>query len=1055
MISRISDMFGNELTVNIDEFIKSPIQQSNVTELFRYLFPRKEAYLFRILIRIMALIALFTSVYASENVRIGVLAFRSKSDTLKEWKPTADYLNQIESEYHFTIHPLTYPEMNEAVKNGKLDFVITNSGHYVYLEKHNHISRIATILRYKNGQWIDRFGGVIFTKSERNDIKTLDDLREKTVAAVDSESLGGYAAQMFELNHYEIDSTDLHLKFTGMPHQNVVEEVLSGKADVGFVRTDVLENMKDNAKIDLRRLKIIHPQKAVGFPYLLSTALYPEWPIAQMPQTSKQLSNEVVIALLQRLPHQTFNEGDIGWTTPLDYRDIHEIFQVLRLPPYDKPLPITLWDIYHKYTYFIWIIVFLSVLVLVGLVVEIALRRKLAYENYKNEKFLTLAGDGIHILDEGGNIVQVSDTFCQMLGYSRDEMLGMNVAQWDIEVKQNEFIKETNTLINQSHVIYSKHKRRDGTIYDSEIMVTLIKFKKQQWIYCLARDISLKLIENEKTQLASLVFEYSSDPIVITDKDSNIISINPAFTSVTGYIIDDIIGRSTKLLSSGQQSAEFYRQLQEAIATVGEWCGEIVDRDKEGALFSKWLSIRTIYDSNQKPYRRIAIFTEISDQKETKHQLWYQANFDILTGLSNRSMFMYRLDKELHISERNDFSLVLMYLDLDHFKEVNDTLGHDKGDTLLQEAAKRLLNSVRKNDLVSRLGGDEFTILINNIESLDIVNEIASKIIYELSLPFYIDNETLFISVSIGITVAPSDGNSAEVLLKNADQAMYVAKNDGRNRFHYFTHSMQETLNKRKQMIYEIREAIIKDQFVLYYQPIIELASGLIYKAEALVRWIKEDGTIINPIDFIELAEETELIHKIGVSIHKQAVHQVKQWRERIHPNFQISVNNSPVQFRYETNEYPTIIETMDNLNIPNNAVIVEITEGVLMENTPIIKQRLLEFKMKGVSVALDDFGTGYSSLSYLKRFDIDYLKIDRVFVQNLETDINDKILCEAIVAMAHKMEIQVIAEGVETVEQRDYLMSIGCDYIQGYLISRPISAHEFELFYQSYQANR
>lgn len=994
------------------------------------------------------------TLYASKTVTIGVLAFLSKAETTKEWAATAKYLNQMEPEYTFTILPLTYPEMNEAVKSHKLDFVITNSGHYIYLEKEYHISRIATMLHYKNGQWINRFGGVIFTKANRADIQTLDDLKGKSVATVDNESLGGYAAQMFELVHHGITPNDLKLHFTGMPHANAVKEVLDGKADVGFVRTDVLEHMASEGQIDLRTLKVLHPQKIDAFPYQHSTSLYPEWPIARLSYTDQSLSNEVVIALLTQLTHTIPREGDIGWTAPLEYRDIHDIMQALRLPPYDKASPFTLSDIYDKYTYFTWIIGILSGLVLIGLMLEIVLRRKLAYESHKNEVFLTLSGDGIHIMDERGNIVQVSNSFCQMLGYSRHEMIGMNVTQWDSQVSQEELIKSIQGLSDKSITINSKHKRKDGMTYDAQILVTLIESKHKRWVYCSARNVSQDLIDQAKTKLAALVYEYSSDPILITDQYSTIVSINPAFSAMTGYEIEDIKGKSTNILNSGQQSDEFYRQLWQALSTDGEWNGEIIDRDKEGIVFSKWLSIRTVYDNYNIPYRRIAIFSDISDQKEAKQQIWYQANFDVLTGLSNRSMFMYRLEKELQSIERNESTVALMYLDLDHFKEINDTLGHDKGDILLQTAAKRLIGCVRKSDVVSRLGGDEFTIIIINIDSLESVNEIASKILHELSLPFYIENETLFISASIGITIAPSDGNTSEILLKNADQAMYAAKNDGRNRYHYFTPSMQESLSKRTLLIHEMREAITKEQFVVYYQPIMELSTGFIYKAEALVRWRKEDGTLVSPLDFITLAEETGLINDIGLLVFKQAVNQVKQWRETLHPKFQISVNKSPVQFRCETHTNSSLIETMSEFNVPNDAIIVEITEGILMENTPIIEHKLLELETKGISVALDDFGTGYSSLSYLKKFDIDYLKIDRAFVQNLETDRNDKILCEAIVAMAHKMEIQVIAEGVETIGQKEYLKSIGCDYIQGYLLSRPISVDDFEIFYKTNQIN-
>lgn len=993
------------------------------------------------------------TLYASKTVTIGVLAFRSKAQTLQEWAPTVNYLNQMGTEYSFSILPLTFDEMNEAVKNQSVDFVTTNPNHYVYLEKLYHISSVATMLRYTNGQWTDRFGGVIFTKANRTDIQTLGDVKGKTIAAVSSQAFGGYSVQVFELLYHNIDANDLTLHFTGMPHDTVVQKVLENKVDVGFIRTDILERLASEGKIDLHALKVLHPQEVLGFPYQLSTSLYPEWPIARLSHTNQSLSNKVVISLLTQITHSIPLEGDIGWTTPLEYRDIHTIMQTLRLPPYDKALPFTLSDIYDKYTYFTWIIGILSGLILIGLIFEIVLRRKLAYESHKNEAFLTLSGDGIHIMDERGNIVQVSDTFCQMLGYSRHEMIGMNVTQWDSQVTQEGFVQKIQELSNQSISIHSKHKRKDGTTYDVQILVTLIESKHKRWIYCSARNITQDLIDQAKIKLAALVYEYSSDPIVITDQNSSIVSINPAFSAMTGHEIEDLKGKSTNILNSGQQSDEFYRQLWQALSTDGEWNGEIIDRDKEGIIFSKWLSIRTVYDNNNMPYRRIAIFSDISDQKEAKQQIWYQANFDTLTGLSNRSMFMYRLEKELQSMVRNESTVVLMYLDLNHFKEINDTLGHDKGDILLQTAGKRLISCVRKSDVVSRLGGDEFTIIIINADSLESVDEIASKILHELSLPFYIDHETLFISASIGITVAPSDGNTSDILLKNADQAMYAAKNDGRNRYHYFTLSMQESLSKRTLMIHEMRDAISKNQFKVYYQPIMDLSTGLIFKAEALVRWEKEDGFLISPLDFIALAEETGLINDIGLSVFKQAVDQVKQWRKMLHPKFQISVNKSPVQFRCEKHEGSTLVEIMNDLGVPNDGIIVEITEGVLMENTALIQHKLLEFEEQGIAIALDDFGTGYSSLSYLKKFDIDYLKIDQAFVQNLETDRNDQILCEAIVAMAHKLEIQVIAEGVETIAQREYLKSIECDYIQGYLISRPIPADEFEIFYKTNQS--
>ncbi|MCX6072759.1 MAG: diguanylate cyclase [Campylobacterales bacterium] len=367
------------------------------------------------LTKILLLIVItISSLFSSESVIIGALAFRSKAETLTEWKATVDYLNQKEPKYTFTILPLTYPEINEAVKNNKLDFVITNSGHYVYLEKKYHISRIATMMRYKNGQWLDRFGGVIFTRAERSDIKTLDDLRGKTIAAVDPDSLGGYAAQMNEFFYHGIDKDDLELHFTGMPHKKALEEVLNKKADVGFVRTDILEDMARQGALDLHQIKILHRQKSENFPYILSTSLYPEWPISRMPHTKKDISNKVVIALLQRIPHAKPQEGDFGWSSPLEYRDIHELFQTLRLPPYDKPEIFTFRDVWNKY----------GITIQTGLLITFAflflfgwMYRKNSFEKVYARSLLDVTPNPI-VVTNGERLLNANKSMLSFLGYT-------------------------------------------------------------------------------------------------------------------------------------------------------------------------------------------------------------------------------------------------------------------------------------------------------------------------------------------------------------------------------------------------------------------------------------------------------------------------------------------------------------------------------------------------------------------------------------------------------------------------------------------------------------
>ncbi|HEY3325821.1 MAG TPA: EAL domain-containing protein [Novimethylophilus sp.] len=441
-----------------------------------------------------------------------------------------------------------------------------------------------------------------------------------------------------------------------------------------------------------------------------------------------------------------------------------------------------------------------------------------------------------------------------------------------------------------------------------------------------------------------------------------------------------------------------------------------------------------------------SIVEDITQKKQSEELIWTQANFDSLTGLPNRRMFHDRLEQELKKAHRAGLPMALMFLDLDHFKEVNDTLGHAMGDLLLREASQRLTGCVRESDTVARLGGDEFTIILGELEDIDSVERAAQQILRKLAEPFALGSELSYVSVSIGITLYPEDATGIEELLKNADQAMYAAKKLGRNRCSYFTLSMQEAAQTRMRLANDLRGALADNQFRVYYQPIVELASGTIRKAEALIRWQHPKRGLTDPAQFVPIAEDTGLIVDIGDWVFHEAALQVKRWRTTHHTDFQISINKSPVQFHSEESAHAAWFYHLRKLGLSGQSIVVEITEGLLLDAGPAITARLLEFRDAGMQVAIDDFGTGYSSLSYIKKFDIDYLKIDRSFVRNLAPDAEDMVLCEAIIVMAHKLGIQVIAEGIETPQQRDLLAAAGCDYGQGFLFSKPVPVEEFEI---------
>jgi diguanylate cyclase (GGDEF)-like protein/PAS domain S-box-containing protein len=559
-----------------------------------------------------------------------------------------------------------------------------------------------------------------------------------------------------------------------------------------------------------------------------------------------------------------------------------------------------------------------------------------------------------------------------------------------------------------------------------------------------SRDITERKRVEEALRLASLIYQSSSEAIMVTDENNNIVDINPAFSLITGYSRAEVLGRNPRLLQSGRQDKEFYRQMWQTLLGEGLWKGEIWNRRKNGEFYAQWASFSLIRHPDGRVYRHVAQFSDITDKKLKDDLIWKQANFDILTKLPNRRLFQDRLGQELKKAHHIGHPLALLFIDLDRFKEINDTLGHARGDQLLAEAALRILGCVREADTVARLGGDEFTVILPEFGNTTHLERIAQNIIQQLSSPFSLQGEGVaYVSASIGITLYPDDATNMEDLLKHADQAMYVAKAEGRNQFSYFTESMQREAHEKMVIGNDLRQALAQNQLEVYYQPIVEPASGRIVKAEALLRWHHPQRGLVSPGVFIPLAEEFGLIREIGDWVFREAIISVERWRRQFGSLIPVSVNKSPVQFADKTG-MDDWLATLASMDLPGNSIAVEITEGLLLKESPVVQQRLLEFGKNGIEVSIDDFGTGFSSLSYLKRFHIDYLKIDRSFISNLSRSASDQTLTEAIIVMAHKLRIKTIAEGVETVEQRDLLRKFGCDYLQGSLFSPPVPEEQF-----------
>ncbi len=468
----------------------------------------------------------------------------------------------------------------------------------------------------------------------------------------------------------------------------------------------------------------------------------------------------------------------------------------------------------------------------------------------------------------------------------------------------------------------------------------------------------------------------------------------------------------------------------------------------------KWVFDRGMVfkrDAQGNSVRLLGTVADISKIKQSEEAVWQYANVDILTNLPNRRMFFDRLDQELRRVKRNSQKIAIIFLDLDRFKEVNDSQGHDQGDRLLQQAGQRLSACVDDSGLVARLGGDEFVLMLSDAHA-SYVEDIAQKVLDSLTEPFKLENTHAYVSASLGIAISPDDASNRDDLMKRVDQAMYASKQKGGNCFTYFTPRMQEQAELRMQLSHDLRVAIKNQEFYLEYQPVVDLQTNAVRKAEALIRWQHPVKGIIPPMEFIGIAEDTLLVVPIGEWVFNTAIEQCHAWRESLHPEFQVAVNKSPVQFATEHKRHSDWLKQMRYGDNDASMVTVEITERLLLDASAQVGERLAQYRQAGVQVALDDFGTGYSALSYLKKFDIDYVKIDRSFVRELGVSSQDEALCRAIIMMAHSLGMQVVAEGIENRRQLDILREMGCDFGQGYYFSRPLRPEAFRMWVQAWQ---
>lgn len=680
-------------------------------------------------------------------------------------------------------------------------------------------------------------------------------------------------------------------------------------------------------------------------------------------------------------------------------------------------------------------------------------------EDLKNEQqhlynilWGTGAGTWEWNVQNGENVV--NEEWAKILGYTLEELAPVHYTTWEKLTHPEDFAL--------AHTILELHFRGERDYYECEMRM---RHKNGEWIWVLTRgrvvvyDEQAKPLwmagvllpiteriesENQLRKLSQAV-EQSPSSIIITDLDGTIEYANSHFFTMSGYSKNEVIGKNPKLFKSGKTPKTTYQDMWAHLHRGMNWHGEFINWSKDRTEYIQSVHISPIFQSDGKITHYVAVEEDITEKKRSEEHIYNLANFDTLTGLPNRGQLENFFKYILSLSKRNNTSFAVMFLDLDKFKEINDTLGHTIGDGMLVESAKRFKSLIRDVDIVARMGGDEFIFILSNTDAHGVEN-VVQKLLEAIREPYTVEQYKLNISASIGIAIYPYDGTDIDTLSKNADTAMYSAKEEGRNGYRFFTTEMQIKSFWNLQLNTALRDALKNKEFHLVYQPQLSIENAKVIGAEALIRWNNPELGSVSPAEFIPAAEENGLILPIGEWVLRTAVAQVREWMDSKQPPIVMSVNLSTVQFRHP--DLPNLVsQILDEYDVPSKYLELELTESMAMHDPHTAINIMNNFYERGIRMSIDDFGTGYSSLSYLKKFKIYKLKIDQSFVCDISTDADDKAIVSAVINMAHSLGLKTIAEGVETIEQLEYLRGQGCDEIQGYYYSKPLPASEFQAF--------
>lgn len=1006
---------------------------------------------------ILLVVSLTAGAQEGAEVNIGVLALRGEAHALSRWQPTVDYLNQQLPGYLFNLVPLGFEQVEPAVRDRQIDFVLANSAYYVRLERRYGVSRLATLRTRSSRGPQTVFSSAMIRKAGQSELRGFDDLADSRVAAVDSRSLGGFlmiAGAMLE------QGVDIHQDVASLTwmhtHDAVVYAVLSGEAEVGIVRSETLERMAHEGRIQIGDFALVSPVVGTRFPFLRSTHLYPEWPIAALNHVNTQLRDHLALALLQ-MPqdHPAARQGNhMGWAIPRNYQRVHELLRLLRVSPYDKP--VSLYEVFSAYRY---VILLVSVLVVTAISYAELLRRKnrhllatqqalssardseqatlgklskavadLGRVEHRFSQLAETSSDGIVLIDIQGRVVFANRAAAMILGYSQAEL--QQALLHDLVVPDNLRDKAAKgfahfqrtgegELLDQRIEISARQK--GGELISIELSISALQEGQERFAIGIFRDITerqqlLRDLRQNQDNFRNIV-DKNQTGILLLDEQGKVLFCNQSAQRMLDRDRENLIG--------SQFGAPASLDVRQEINVVRS----------EGELgFAETLYTRTEWKGLP---AYLVMLHDVTPYREAQEKIKNLAFFDSLTDLPNRHHMTQELSRALQRHRRSGTSFALLFLDLDKFKEVNDTLGHEAGDLLLIEIARRLRGCVRASDFVARMGGDEFTVILEDVAG-DAIEKLAQKMGERIREPIEINQHELFVDVSIGCSVFPEDAPHADELLKQADTAMYKAKREGRG-FARYSSRLGNMLARSARTEDELSRALENDEFEMYYQVQVDLDTAQPVAYEALIRWNHSSGDVILPVDFLPSLENSGLIVPLGRWVLERVCQQLRHWLdidgERA---LSVAVNISPCQLEHDQLS-AFVKDLLDRYRLPPGKLAMEISEGALLSGADQVISQLNQVRSLGIALHMDDFGTGYSSLSLLRRLPFSVIKIDRSFIHDMESDEADLGLIRAARSMAEGLGMKTVAEGVENPEQLRLLREIGCDYAQGYLFAKPV----------------